>query len=219
MSKTPTQATALLVFLENVGHIHGLNLPPWLRATVDFISEAYAKFILRLYGAHRRYDQVVILEDAETNGERLAASLKNLSKTHQVDVFLLVHGLKEGLVGFRGQPIGKETFAPLLDAAQSDAFNLRVVYGLNCYGSSLAETWQALGARAVCGANGVNWFPEPGLSGFLLAWLRGQSFAESVAQSNRAVTWVGCRLLGAEHVAVRSSYLNVYGDRTDLKAP
>ena len=214
-----TQKTALLVLLENVGHIHGLNLPHWMRAVIDFISEAYAKFILRLYGAHRRYDKVIILEDAEANGMLLASTLLNLSEAYEVDVFLLVHGLKEGLVGFRGKPIKGETFGPLLDRAKEHLLNLRVVYGLNCYGSSLAETWQALGAKAVCGANGVNWFPEPGLSGFLLAWLRGRSFTQSVAQSNRATLWVGRRLLGEEHVGVKSSTLHVFGEGANVKAP
>lgn len=218
MPKPPTQLVALLVLLENVGHIHGLNLPRWMRAVVDFISEAYAKFILRLYGAHRRYDKVVILEDEQANGQLLSATLVELSKNYEVDVFLLVHGLDKGLVGFRGHLIGDDMFAPLLARAKRQPLNLRVVYGLNCYGSSLAEIWQALGAKAVCGASGVNWFPEPGLSGFLLAWLRGRSFAESVAQSNRAMLWVGRRLLGEEHVGVKSSFLNVYGDKTDLKA-
>ena len=218
MSK-PASATALLVLLENVGHIHGLDLPPWLRAVIDFISEAYAKFILRLYGVYRRYDKVVILEDAEATGEQLATNLQAWSQQYEVDIFLLVHGLKEGLVGFRGHPIGHETFVPLLKAVCHQPLNIRIVYGLNCYGSSLAETWQALGAKAVCGANGVNWFPEPGLSGFLLAWLGGKSFAESVTQSNQTTLWLGRRVLGEEHVAVKSSYLSIYGDRTDLKAP
>jgi len=190
-----------------------------MRAIIDFISEAYAKFILRLYGAHRRYDRVVILEDAEANGKLLASTLLDLSQTYEIDIFLLVHGLEKGLVGFRGKPIKGETFGPLLDRVLGHPLNLRVVYGLNCYGSSLAETWQALGAKAVCGANGVNWFPEPGLSGFLLAWFSGRSFTQSVAQSNRAMLWVGRRLLGEEHVGVKSSTLHVFGAGANLKAP
>ena len=44
---------ALVVFLENVGHIHGINLPQWAMDIIDFASEEYAKVLLRLYGAHR----------------------------------------------------------------------------------------------------------------------------------------------------------------------
>ncbi|MCB0093221.1 MAG: hypothetical protein KDE54_35275, partial [Caldilineaceae bacterium] len=59
---------ALVVFLENVGHISGLNLPGWLMDVIDFVTEEYAKILLRLYGAYRRYDKVIILEDAQATG-------------------------------------------------------------------------------------------------------------------------------------------------------
>ena len=199
---------ALLVLLENVGHISGLNLPSPVRAAVDFVSEAYAKALLRLYGAYRAYDRVVILEDAEARGPQLVAALSETSRTHTTDVFLLVHGLRGALVGFRGEPLGKETFGPLLAAGAE----LRVVYGLNCYGSSLTGTWHALGARVVCGARGVNWFPEPGLSGFLLAWLGGCTFGEAVERSNRAVRWTAARLFGRNSAAFQSSELHLSGD-------
>ena len=210
---------ALVVLLENVGHIHSLNLPSWARALIDFVSEAYAKFILLVYGAHRAYGRVVILEDEKANGTLLSETLLNLSRTHQVDVFLLVHGLNGGLVGYRGQLVAEETFAPLRAAYKADpaALDVRVVYGINCYGSSLVPTWQALGVQTVAGAKGVNWFPEPGLSSFLIPWLRGRSFKEAVSRSNKNVRRVGGRLLGVEHSAVRSSELRVYGEDITLQ--
>ena len=66
---------ALIVFLENVGHIAGLKLPQWAMNTVDFVTEEYAKALLHLYGAHRRYDRVLVLEDARATGPQLAAAL------------------------------------------------------------------------------------------------------------------------------------------------
>ena len=53
MSQKPL---ALVVFLENVGHIAGLKLPQWLMDGIDFVTEEYAKILLHLYGAYRRYD-------------------------------------------------------------------------------------------------------------------------------------------------------------------
>ena len=178
---------ALVVFLENVGHVASLHLPQWVTATIDFLTEEYAKLLLRLYGAHNRYDRVIILEDARATGPQLTAALLDASRTHTVDVLLLVHGHTGLLVGHRGRhTVGAETFAPLLDryAADPAALDLRMVYGLNCYGITLAPTWLALGAQVANGAVGVNWFPEPSLSVFLRRWLAGQPYSDAVVASN-----------------------------------
>ena len=53
---------ALIVFLENVGHIAGLKLPQWAMNTIDFVTEEYAKALLHWHGAYRCYDRVVVLE-------------------------------------------------------------------------------------------------------------------------------------------------------------
>ena len=143
---------ALVVFLENVGHIAGLNLPQWAMNTIDFVTEEYAKALLHLYGAYRRYDRVIVLEDEQATGAQLAGALLATSRTHTVDVLLLVHGHTGQLVGFKGgHRVGIETFDALLAAYRNDpqALNLRMVYGLNCYGLSLATTWLDLGAQAV----------------------------------------------------------------------
>jgi hypothetical protein len=178
---------ALVVFLENVGHIAGLSLPNWAMQTIDYVTEEYAKGLLRLLGAYRRYDRVVILEDAQANGPALRDALLATSRTHQVDVLLLAHGHIGHLVGFRGKTwVGQETFSPLCDAyCQDEALlDLRMVFGINCYGHSLVDTWRRLGAKVVNGSVGINWFPEPTLSVFLYNWLRGRPYSEAVHRSN-----------------------------------
>ena len=45
-----THGRALLVVLENVGHISGLDLPAWAMSIVDNVTEEYAKLVLRLLG-------------------------------------------------------------------------------------------------------------------------------------------------------------------------
>ena len=103
-ASTPVAAKgrALLVVLENVGYISGLDLPDWAMTVIDFVTEEYAKILLRLLGAHRRYDRVLILEDADVTNEKMAAALLDLSREHRVDQLLLVHGQKECLVGYQG---------------------------------------------------------------------------------------------------------------------
>jgi len=216
-----TKGKALLVILENVGYISGLNLPGWAMAAIDFVTEEYAKLLLRLLGAHRRYDRVVILEDAQVTNEQMAAALFDLSKKHRVDQLLLVHGQKECLVGYRGEAyIDGGLFNVLLNAyAQNPAvLDLGIVYGVNCYGASLAPTWLALGADAVNGAVGVNWFPEPSLSLFLSRWLNGSTYSQSVEASFRWARRVGRfiwpdRADGSEDVHLAGSRQTIYGRR------
>ncbi len=211
---------ALVVFLENVGHITGISLPRWLMRIIDWTTEEYAKLLLHLYGAHRRYDRVIILEDAAATGSQLLTTLQTIGRTHTVDLLLLAHGHEGRIVGYQGQEmVGEETFAALRQLRERgpDQLDLRMVYGLNCYGLSLAWQWLELGVQAANGAVGVNWFPEPSLSIFLRTWLAGKPYSEAVERSNRTANrWWG-RILrstpGAEHPWITSSRQIVVGQR------
>jgi hypothetical protein len=186
--------------------------------TIDFVTEEYAKLLLHRYGAYRLYDRVVVLEDALATGPQLAAALLETSRTHTVDVLLLVHGHEGQLVGHCGRErVGRETFDALLAAYRGDpsSLDLRMVYGLNCYGLSLAPTWLALGAKVANGSPGVNWFPEPSLSIFLRKWLGGESYSAAVVAANASASrWWG-KLLKPhgeeEHPWLRSSRQVVFG--------
>ncbi len=221
ITSAAVKGTALLVVLENVGYISGLDLPDWAMTVIDTVTEEYAKLLLRLLGAYRRYDRVVILEDAEVTNERMAAALFDLSKSHRVDLLLLVHGQKGCLVGYRGESyIDGGLFNPLLAAYRQDpsVLDLGTVYGVNCYGASLALTWLALGADAVNGALGVNWFPEPSLTLFLARWLNGAPYSEAVGTSFRWARRVGKlfwpdRADGSEDPHLAGSRQIVYGRR------
>lgn len=181
----PPPPVALLVFLENLGNISGVNLPPWVSRVVDYVAEEYVKLALRLHGVYRRYDRVLILEDARATGPDLRAGLIALSRTHRVDLMILAHGAPGEIIGHDGKRIGAETFGPLLTEYRQNPglLRLRVVWQINCFGAALAETWLALGAVAVNGSGGVNWLPEPTLSLFLRKWLRGAPFSEAVYSS------------------------------------
>lgn len=221
MAANPQRPLALVVFLENVGHISGLNLPRSLMNVIDFVTEEYAKILLWFYGAYRRYNKVIILEDALATGPNLSNALVQASQHHVVDVLLLVHGHTDCLVGYKARErVGRETFAPLLDAYQRDPslLNLRMVYGVNCFGASLAPVWTALGAQAVNGAIGVNWMPEPSLTIFLRNWLTGSSYSAAVERSNLGATRFWRHLLkpkadGSDHAAIASSRQIVFGQR------
>ncbi len=212
---------ALVVFLENVGHVLGLNLPHWTMRAIDYVTEEYAKILLHVHGAYRRYDRVVILEDADANGPALTNALVDCSRTHRVDVLLLVHGHEGKLVGHEGKVmVGMETFLPLLIAYRQNPglLDIRAVYGLNCHGATLASMWIELGAEVVNGAAGVNWFPEPSLTVFLHNWLKGNSFSDAVQKSNRRADRVWRTILRNKpdqppHPWISSSRQIVYGRR------
>lgn len=218
---TPVSAKplALVVLLENVGHISGMKLPRWTMNVIDFVTEEYAKLLLHLLGVYWVYDKVVVLEDERATGIDLANTLLQVSLTHRVDQLLLVHGQERSLVGYRGQEyVDAAVFEPLLAAYRRNPalLDLRMVYGLNCYGASLAPVWLALGAEAVNGAVGVNWLPEPSLSLFLRAWVAGVPFSQAVAQSHRAAIRVGECIWppgnnGCDHPKVGGSRQIVYG--------
>ncbi len=217
----PRKPLALVVLLENVGHIQGLALPNWVMHAIDFLTEEYAKLLLRLYGAYRRYDRVVILEDDHATGPDLTRALVDASRTHRVDLLLLVHGRPGALVGRRGKvDIGAETFAPLLAEQRRTPHrvDLRVVFGVNCYGTTLAPVWMGLGAAVVNGAAGVNWLPEPSLSVFLRDWLGGHSYGEAVQRSQRVALRWGTRLWrpdsqGRDHPYIAGSRQAIIGVR------
>jgi len=95
-----------------------------------------------------------------------------------------------------------------------------VVFGVNCYGASLAPVWLALGARAVNGAAGVNWLPEPSISVFLRHWLAGDSFSRAVQRSHRVALRWGTRIWRApaphtDHPKIAGSRQAIFG-RADV---
>ena len=101
---------------------------------------------------------------------------------------------------------------------QPASLDLRMVYGLNCYGLTLAPTWLALGAQVANGALGVNWFPEPSLSVFLRRWLGGSAYSEAVVASNVTANRWWRRILRSRpgappHPWLVSSQQVVYGRR------
>jgi hypothetical protein len=212
---------ALVVFLENVGHIHGVPLPEWTKDVIDFVTEEYAKLLLRWYGAHRQYDYVIILEDDAATAPQLVDALLALGGDYVTDLLLLVHGRSGSLVGHRDRRhVDGSAFARLeaIVRAQPDALNLRMVYGVNCYGASLAQTWLRLGAQVVNGACGVNWLPEPSLSTFLRYWLRGAPFSVALMASHQQGLRWGQRIWppnqeGQDHPRIAGSRQAIFGVR------
>jgi hypothetical protein len=206
----------LIVFLENGGHVAGVDLPPWAARLLDWSTEEYGKLAVRLQ-ARRYYRRIVVLEDQAATAAALWQALLAADDA-VVDVLLLVHGQPGYACGCAGHWVGADFFDGLrrLRTAGQARFRLRAVYQMNCYGESLAEDWLSIGAQAVNGAVGVNWLPEPSLSVFLHGWLGGRPFGESVARSYRASSRVLGQVWraqdGQSHPKIESSRMLVFGD-------
>ena len=210
--KTPI----LIVFLENGGHVAGVDLPACAARLLDWSTEEYGKLAVRLQ-ARRHYRRIVVLEDQAATAAALWQALLAADDA-TVDVLLLVHGQPGYACGCADHWVGADFFDGLrrLRAAGQARFRLRAVYQMNCYGESLAEDWLSLGAQAVNGAVGVNWLPEPSLSVFLRGWLGGRPFGEAVARSyraaSRALSLVWRAQDGQMHPKIESSQMVVFGD-------
>ena len=207
----------LIVFIENAGRVAGVTLPRWASQLLDWSSEEYGKLVVRVQ-ARRHYRRIVVLEDEEATASHLVRALLEADDA-VVDVLMLVHGQSGYACGCGDHRVSADFFAALrqLRAVGLARFRLRIVYQMNCYGQTLGEEWISIGARAVNGAVGVNWLPEPSLSIFLNGWLGGRSFGESVRRSNRIASralgqvWRG---RGELHPKIASSQMLVFGDPT-----
>lgn len=61
---------------------------------------------------------------------------------------------------------------------------IRMVYQMNCYGHTFNQTWLDLGAKVVCGARWINFYPNM-FNKFAAEWEKGDvSFAEALRLSN-----------------------------------
>ncbi len=211
----PPAKPVLIVFIENAGRVAGVDLPRWASQLLDWSTEEYGKLAVRIQ-ARRHYREIVFLEDQHATASQLLRALLDADDA-QVDVLLLVHGQAGYACGCGDHRVAGDFFAALrqLQVADLAHFRLRAVYQMNCYGQTLGEEWLSVGARAVNGALGVNWLPEPSLSVFLHGWLGGQPFGQAVRRSNRAAS----RLLGqvwrgpdGSHPKIASSRMLVFGD-------
>ncbi len=219
MKRRSTQPDSqLIVFLENGGRIQGVPLPGWASRLLDWLTEEYAKGVIRRL-AGRHYGRIIFLEDEAATATRLWLALLAAGDA-TVDVLLLVHGQVGYACGIGNRRVAGDFFAGLraLRAAGLARFRLRAVYQMNCYGCSLAEEWLSLGAQAVNGSVGVNWLPEPSLSLFLRGWLAGQSFEQAVERSYQVASrvlglvWRGESRDGRPHPKIESSRMLVFGD-------
>lgn len=109
-----------------------------------------------------------------------------------IDLFLFAHGWRERFGAYEGHLASEDQVSANdieweLDPHQTGFTQLpiRVVWGSNSYGGTLAESWRAVGAKAVAGARFVNFYPGS-WNCFIDYWNQGEVAFGS------AITRAGC---------------------------
>lgn len=193
-----TQRTALLVFQENSGNLGTTVFGPLLNGldaatkkkiedSVDYWVEEFEKtFSGFADAAGREYNSVEFLEDATAVPAKFKERMKALANQgFTIDVITIGHGTKNELVGFGGASITNLTLSEL-KTEFGRVLPIRMVYMMNCRGSTMNPAWIDAGATVTGGSHGDNWMPEPMLRTFWKNWIGGMNFANAMADAYRS---------------------------------
>src|SRR5262249_1200544 len=129
------------------------------------------------------YGDVVVLRDGTASYDDLKKTLIDQTRAGKlIDVLILTHGSNDFISvrgGINGQKIRD------IKAANGGPLSIRMVYMMNCVGSSLNQAWIDAGARASAGARKNNYLPEPTTFFFWSAWKGGTGFETAVLSAYR----------------------------------
>jgi hypothetical protein len=102
------------------------------------------------------------------------------------DIYVLAHGWpgQFGAKNVRDYDEDRVTAADITRelASSKTGFTqmpIRMVFPTACYAHSLGETWRSVGAKATCGARGINWYPNR-FGNFIDDWNKGVPFNEAL---------------------------------------
>jgi hypothetical protein len=136
--------------------------------------------------------------------QNLAATLESLAdQGYTIDLFVFSHGRPEEFVGTNGaysNPVDMVS-SEIRKLAQSGSsytgyasLPIRIVYQMNCYGSTMNDDWRAIGATAAMGSKWIN-FKINTFNSFAKAWTGGSTFREAIAELDSKSAWTVVDLL------------------------
>jgi hypothetical protein len=99
-----------------------------------------------------------------------------------VDLFIFSHGWIDQFRVSKGTYGDNATITAKYIEAHVKPLKLRMVWGTNCYGSTLNDTWRHLGARVCSGARYVSFYPTQ-YKNFITSWLDGESYGTCVSKA------------------------------------
>jgi hypothetical protein len=110
---------------------------------------------------------------------------------YYLDLFIFSHGWTGKFKASKGSH-GSEDFVTSEDIKNElhpdktgfTSMPIRIVWGTNCYGQTLGETWRSVGAKATAGARYVNFYPNA-FGNFIEEWNKDDvSFNSAVGESD-----------------------------------
>jgi hypothetical protein len=115
--------------------------------------------------------------------ENLVKYLNELGdEGYVVDLFIFSHGSRTSFRVSKGTYGDNTQITDRYLEANVRPLKLRLVWGCNCWGSYLNDTWKKLGARVSAGARYVQFYPTQ-FSRFINRWNRGETFSTAVREA------------------------------------
>lgn len=136
-------------------------------------------------------EKLADVKDLPTRTNLFKYIIKLAVDGYAIDLFLFTHGWREQFGAREGRP-GSEDRVTAHDISNALApretgftrMPIRIVWGTNCYGQTLGQTWRGIGAKATAGARFVNFYPNA-WGNFIDDWNKGTvSFNDAVANAD-----------------------------------
>ncbi|MFD2564218.1 MULTISPECIES: hypothetical protein [Aquimarina] len=193
------------VEIEGSTNTTGLNTPK-KSASLTLVSFDDSKFYNLVQNAHNNYslgfegyDKSVLMKKVYTSFPKPSEHVKDTTKKkfleklteladngYFIDVIIHSHGTYEKVTLDDGEVITNNDIQSLATGKYAGGkFPLRMVYMVNCNGSTLNNNFINAGAKAVCGAKFINFMPNQA-NKFIREWNDGERFDTAIRNSDTA---------------------------------
>lgn len=181
-------------------------MTPTKSASVTIVSFEDSKFYNLIQNAHNQYghafdgyDKSVLIKlvynepkqpDKHVYDISIQSMLNELKALadddYFIDLFIHSHGTCNKITFKNPHDMLPEHIASLATGRYAGGrFPLRMVYQINCNGSTLNDDWMNAGAKAVCGTAQTNFYPNM-YNKFMREWNDGERFDIAIQNSNTA---------------------------------
>ena len=188
---------------------------PTKSASVTVVSFEDSKFYNLVQNAHNQYgrafdgyDKSVLIKLVynepkqpdkhvfDISIQSILNELKTLADDgYFIDLFIHSHGTCNKITFKKPHTLRPADIASLATGRYANGrFPLRMIYQINCNGSTLNDDWLAVGAKAVCGTAQTNFYPNM-YNKFTKEWNDGERFDLAIQNSNTASARTAMQML------------------------
>ncbi len=170
----------------------------------DSTKTTLAQETMELFRAMQDYEYIVLLKHKRVAGKYVVSQtalnkadeiatptkanlekylIELAEKGYMIDLWIFSHGWKNGFRASKGtdgthDAFTKDDIKHVREASGFKQLPIRMVYQVNCYGSSLIGTWRSIGAKTGLGARDVNFYPYE-FARFATQWNNGKTFKQA----------------------------------------